>query len=89
MVVKRREYMLKNDEDIGRLTIQHPVLKDTIGGNLVLPYIDVSFPGSRILDSGTADGTSTSSCPLNSIGAAVIKPPCPKSSLRIIFLEDY
>jgi hypothetical protein len=35
---------------------QHLVLIDALDGRIVLPPIDLSKPGLRILDSGTADG---------------------------------
>ena len=50
------EYLLKNDKEMNRLGQQHPVLKDMLGGTLVLPPIDLSGGKKRILDSGTADG---------------------------------
>jgi SAM-dependent methyltransferase len=48
-------YPLESDEEIGRLSNQHDVIKDEMG-QLVLAPIDLSAP-LRILDSGTADGT--------------------------------
>lgn len=35
---------------------QHLVLVDALGGKIVLPALDLTRPGVKILDSGTADG---------------------------------
>ena len=52
----RKEYMHDNDE-IERLSEQHGVIEDAMGGLLLAP-LDLSRAGMRILDSGTADGMS-------------------------------
>ena len=42
--------------EIARLTSQHLVFKDHLGGKLVWAPLDVSRGGFRILDQATADG---------------------------------
>jgi hypothetical protein len=44
-------------KELKRLTDNHEVLKDAMGG-LILAPMDLSMPGLRILDCATADGTS-------------------------------
>lgn len=57
MAVKpdRSEYILASDEEIARLSNQHEVIKDAMGGLLLIP-INLSVQSIRILDSATADG---------------------------------
>jgi hypothetical protein len=53
-------YMLdENPGELSRLSDLHDLTKATMGG-LVLAPVDFSQPGLRILDSGTADGLSSS-----------------------------
>ncbi|CAI6334454.1 unnamed protein product [Periconia digitata] len=47
-----------NKVEAERLMMQHTVLIDALGGRLVCAPIDLSKPGLKILDSGTADDTS-------------------------------
>jgi pseurotin biosynthesis methyltransferase len=42
--------------ELQRLRDLHAVLKNALDGKLVQAPIDLSQPGKRILDSGTADG---------------------------------
>ncbi|KAI0401588.1 S-adenosyl-L-methionine-dependent methyltransferase [Xylaria palmicola] len=51
------DYPLDNAGEAERLADQHHVLKSFMGGKLVVAPIDLSRPGLRVLDSGTADGT--------------------------------
>jgi hypothetical protein len=44
--------------ELKRLRDNHEVFKDAMGGLLLAP-VDLSKPGTRILDSATADGTSS------------------------------
>ncbi|KAI1159641.1 hypothetical protein F5B18DRAFT_577389 [Nemania serpens] len=44
-----------NRTEAERLMAQHFVLVDALGGRIVLPRIDSTQPGLKILDSGTAD----------------------------------
>lgn len=54
------QYILSgNISETTRLRLQHDVIKDAMGGQLVLAPADLSRSGLRILDSATADGTST------------------------------
>ncbi|KAJ8069781.1 hypothetical protein OCU04_000197 [Sclerotinia nivalis] len=53
---ERAGYVLANDEEMNRLSTQHYVIKDAMGGLLMVP-VDHTTEGLRILDSGTADGT--------------------------------
>lgn len=55
---KDTEYILDNEEEMGRLSNQHAVIKDAMGGLLLMP-VDLSKAPLRILDSATADGRST------------------------------
>lgn len=48
-------YFLASDDEISRLSNQHNVIKDAMGGLLLAP-IDLSAKPLRILDSATADG---------------------------------
>lgn len=53
------DYVLSiNPSETERLRMQHDVVKDAMGGRLVLAPIDLTMPGLRILDSATADGES-------------------------------
>lgn len=45
-----------NVAEVDRLSAQHYVVKNAMGGKLVLAPIDLSKPDLRILDSATADG---------------------------------
>ncbi|MCJ1247526.1 hypothetical protein MMC30_004740 [Trapelia coarctata] len=45
-----------NKSEKARLTDQHDVMMDAMGGKAIFVPIDLSKPGLRILDSGTADG---------------------------------
>ncbi|KAK9772392.1 putative Wax synthase domain-containing protein [Seiridium cardinale] len=45
-----------NQAEAERLLSQHLVLVDALNGRIVLPPIDLTKPGLKILDSGTADG---------------------------------
>ncbi|KAL8896245.1 MAG: hypothetical protein Q9207_007798 [Kuettlingeria erythrocarpa] len=49
-------FLSQNPPEVERLTRQHEVIKDHMGGKLVLAPVDLSTPGLRILDSATADG---------------------------------
>lgn len=55
MTIKQTEYVLESEEESSRLSNQHDIIKDEMGG-LVLAPVDLSKP-LRILDSATADGT--------------------------------
>lgn len=44
-----------------RMRMQHDVVKDAMGGKLVLAPIDLTRPGGRILDSATGNGKSSES----------------------------
>ena len=50
--------VIKNsvDEEVARLTLQHSVVKDAMGGKLLFAPLDLNKPGLRILDSACADG---------------------------------
>lgn len=50
-------YILKNEEEMRRLSNQHLVIKQAGGGQLLFVPLDLSVGGLRVLDSGTADGT--------------------------------
>lgn len=50
-------YMLESEEESARLSNQHEVIKDAMGGSLLRVPINLSNEKLRILDSGTADGT--------------------------------
>ncbi|MCJ1352293.1 MAG: hypothetical protein MMC33_002277 [Icmadophila ericetorum] len=52
---KKTDYILESDNEMSRLSNQHEVIKDAMGGLLQMP-IDYSKGPLRILDSGTADG---------------------------------
>ena len=54
-----KKYMFAGEHEIERLTAQHDTIKMAMG-QLVLPPIDFTKPGLKILDSGTADGESSS-----------------------------
>lgn len=55
------EYLLEvNPSETQRLRMQHDVVKDAMGGNLIAAPIDLSGTQLRILDSATADGKSLS-----------------------------
>lgn len=54
MSPERTDYFLESEEEISRLSNQHDVIKDEMGG-LILAPIDLSQP-LRVLDSATADG---------------------------------
>ena len=54
---KEKEYMLDNEEEMGRLSNQHAIFKDAMSGLLLVP-VDLSAAPLRILDSATADGES-------------------------------
>ena len=54
---KEKEYMLDNEEEMGRLSNQHAIFKDAMGGLLLVP-VDLSAAPLYILDSATADGKS-------------------------------
>ena len=56
MAQELAEYPLNNDEEIKRLTYQHEVIKDALGGKLLLVPVDTEQKPLRILDSATADG---------------------------------
>jgi len=56
-VDSRADYFLASDEEMNRLSNQHSVIKDAMGGRLLLLPVDHSAGALRILDSGTADGT--------------------------------
>jgi hypothetical protein len=49
-------YFMAAPEESSRLENQHFVIKDAMGGNLLLSPIDLSIGPLRILDSATADG---------------------------------
>jgi hypothetical protein len=49
------DYFLESDDKISRLSNQHHVIKDEMGG-LVFAPVDLSARPLRILDSATADG---------------------------------
>lgn len=53
---KKTDYILESDDEMGRLSNQHGVIKDAMGGLLLMP-VDFSKGPLRILDSATADGT--------------------------------
>lgn len=48
-------YPIESPEEMARLSNQHEVIKDAMGGLLLVP-VDLSIGAKRILDSGTADG---------------------------------
>jgi hypothetical protein len=53
----KQEYILEaSPTETERLRMQHDVVKDAVGGSLVVAPIDLTKPGLRILDSATADG---------------------------------
>ncbi|MCJ1380210.1 hypothetical protein MMC17_003313 [Xylographa soralifera] len=52
---KKTDYILDNEEEMGRLSNQHGVIKNAMGGLLLAP-VDLSAGPLRILDSATADG---------------------------------
>jgi len=52
----RPDYFLASEEEMNRLSSQHSVVKNAMGGLLLFP-VDHSKGSLRILDSGTADGT--------------------------------
>ena len=54
---EKAEYILDTDEEIKRLTAQHEVMKDAMGGLLLAPLEITSTARMRILDSATANGT--------------------------------
>lgn len=49
-------FLPANNDEAERLMSQHLVLVDALGGKIVLPALDLTRPGVKILDSGTADG---------------------------------
>jgi hypothetical protein len=50
-------YLLsQNPTEVERLGYQHEVIKDHMGGRLVLAPMDLAQRGLRIFDSATADG---------------------------------
>ncbi|OCL14894.1 S-adenosyl-L-methionine-dependent methyltransferase [Glonium stellatum] len=49
-------YVMKSEEEVSRLSNQHEIIKDAMGG-LILANIDLSTRPLRVLDSATADGT--------------------------------
>lgn len=49
-------YFMATDEEVSRLENQHFIIKDTMGGSLLLPPIDLLGGPLQILDSATADG---------------------------------
>ncbi|KAF2120576.1 S-adenosyl-L-methionine-dependent methyltransferase [Lophiotrema nucula] len=49
-------YIMDTSDEITRLSYNHALFKDAMGGNLVLAPIDFSSGPKRILDSATADG---------------------------------
>ncbi|KAL9119450.1 MAG: hypothetical protein Q9187_003997 [Circinaria calcarea] len=52
---KKTDYILESDDEMGRLSSQHEVIKDAMGGLLLVP-VDLAAAPLRILDSATADG---------------------------------
>lgn len=55
---KGRTYLLQESlSEPARLRMQHEVIKDAMGGRLILAPVDMSRPGLRILDSATTDGS--------------------------------
>lgn len=53
----KHEYPLEGDDEVERLQNQHHVIKDAMGGKLIMAPVDLSASSLRILDSGTSDGT--------------------------------
>ncbi|KAF2875936.1 hypothetical protein BDV95DRAFT_603328 [Massariosphaeria phaeospora] len=52
------QYVLRNENELTRQHLQHAVIKDAMGGQLLFAPLDLhSSPPLRILDSCTADGT--------------------------------
>lgn len=49
-------FLSQNPTEVERLSYQHEVIKDYMGGNLVLAPLDLLQPGLQIFDGGTADG---------------------------------
>lgn len=59
---QKGEYHLEyHSEEVARLAAQHEVFLDFMGKLVVAP-VNLNRQNLRILDSGTADGGSTSSC---------------------------
>ena len=56
MTEKTDDYILDNGDEITRLTNQHQVLKDAMGGRLLFAPVDLGATSLKILDSATADG---------------------------------
>lgn len=52
-------YFLEGSDEVKRLEQQHPVIKASMGGRLILAPIDFGRKDMRILDSGTSDGKTT------------------------------
>lgn len=55
---QEKYFMEHNSLEIERLSYQHEVIQNHMGGNLVLAPIDLTQPRLRVLDSATADGKS-------------------------------
>lgn len=49
-------YFMSSNEEIIRLSYNHEIMKDGLGGNLILAPINFSSAPLTVLDSGTADG---------------------------------
>jgi hypothetical protein len=54
--IYENDYILHNENEIMRLTLQHQLIKDAMNGQLVLAPIDLHTTPLTILDSCTADG---------------------------------
>jgi len=51
-------YFMASKDEISRLENNHYIIKAAMGGNLLLPPINITTSPLRILDSATADGKS-------------------------------
>ena len=51
-------YFMASDDEMNRLENNHYIIKDAMGGTLLLSPIDITTNSLRILDSATADGKS-------------------------------
>ena len=51
------DYFMKSEEENSRLSNQHEVIKDAMGGQLVHAPLDLTAQSLCVLDTGTADGT--------------------------------
>lgn len=56
---QEQQYAMAQDpEELGRLTLQHQLLKAEMGQALVFPPIDFRGEALKVLDSGCANGKS-------------------------------